>query len=104
LKDAAFIDVLGKLEHAHPRFRLVPTLTRLAHDGGGWKGKTGHISSEMLLTQVRVMRGPIYYIAGPPAMVAATSQTLGNAGVNENDVRTEELQDIEKPGIWGSSG
>jgi hypothetical protein len=54
--------------------------------------------------KLRVMRGPIYYIAGPPAMVAATSQTLGNAGVNENDVRTEELQDIEKPGICGSSG
>jgi ferredoxin-NADP reductase len=34
LKDAAFIDVLWKLEHAHPRFRFVPTLTRLVHDGG----------------------------------------------------------------------
>jgi hypothetical protein len=27
------------------------------------------------------MRGPIYYIAGPPDMVAATIRTLGNAGV-----------------------
>jgi len=90
-KDAAFIDVLWKLEHASPRFRSIPTLTRQADDSGAWKGKTGHISSEMLFTQVRVMRGLIYYIAGPHVMVAATSQTLGNAGVNEDDVRTEEF-------------
>jgi ferredoxin-NADP reductase len=91
LTDAAFIDALWKLERANPRFRFVPTLTRLDNNGGGWKGKTGHISSEMIRTQVGVLRGPIYYIAGPPAMVAATNQTLANAGVNEDDVRTEEF-------------
>ena len=37
------------------------------------------------------MRGPVYYIAGPREMVAATIQTLGNAEVNEDDIRTEEF-------------
>src|SRR5580765_393390 len=46
-KDAAFIEILWKLERANPRFRFVPTLTRLPDNGGRWKGKTGHISSEM---------------------------------------------------------
>jgi ferredoxin-NADP reductase len=90
-KEAAFIEILWKLERANPRFRFVPTLTRLPNNGGPWKGKTGHISSEMLQAHIGVVRGPIYYIAGPPAMVAATSQTLSNAGVNEDDVRTEEF-------------
>jgi ferredoxin-NADP reductase len=70
LEDAACIDALWKLERANPKFRFVPALTRMANNSGGWKGKTGHISSEMLLTQLGILRDPIYYIAGPPMMVA----------------------------------
>jgi ferredoxin-NADP reductase len=91
LKDAAFIDDLWQLERENPRFRFVPTLTRTTNPGPSWKGRTGHISSEMLFAQVRPVRGPIYYIAGPSDMVAATSQTLGDAGVDEEDIRTEEF-------------
>jgi ferredoxin-NADP reductase len=91
LEDAAFIDALWKLERANPRFRFVPTLTRMPNNNGGWKGKTGHISSEMLLTHVRILRGPIYYIAGPPTMVAAARRTLSEVGVDEDDIRTEEF-------------
>jgi len=91
LEDAAFLDALWKLERANPRFRFVPTLTRMPMDNGGWKGKTGHISSEMLSTQLGILRGPIYYIAGPPTMVAATRRTLSEVGVDEDDIRTEEF-------------
>lgn len=91
LEDAAFLDALWKLERANPRFRFVPTLTRMPWDNGGWKGKTGHISSEMLSTQLGILRGPIYYIAGPPTMVAATRRTLSEVGVDEDDIRTEEF-------------
>jgi len=90
LEDAAFIETLWKLERANPRFRFVPTLTRAANNNG-WKGKTGYISSEMLVMHVGVLRGPIYYIAGPPAMVAASRRTLSEVGVDEDDVRTEEF-------------
>lgn len=91
LEEAAFIDVLWKLERANPRFRFVPTLTRTTNGNGGWKGKTGRISSEMLSAQIGTVRGPIYYIAGPSTMVAATRQTLGEVGVDEDDIRTEEF-------------
>jgi ferredoxin-NADP reductase len=91
LEDAAFIDALWKLESANRRFRFVPTLTRMANNNGGWKGKTGHISSEMLLAHVRILRGPIHYIAGPPTMVAAARRTLSEVGVDEDDIRTEEF-------------
>ena len=91
LQDAAFIDGLWKLERTNPRFRFVPTLTRATNNHGGWKGKTGHISSEMLVTHVGILRGPIYYIAGPPPMVAATRRTLSEVGVDEDDIRTEEF-------------
>jgi ferredoxin-NADP reductase len=91
LEDAAFIDELWKLERANPRFRFVPTLTRTDKNYRGWRGETGHISSEMLLTHVRILRGPIYYIAGPPTMVAAVQRTLIEASVDEDDIRTEEF-------------
>jgi ferredoxin-NADP reductase len=90
LEDAAFIDALWKLERANPRFRFVPTLTRVSSNNG-WKGKIGRISSEMLLTHVGILRGPIYYIAGPPTMVAAARRTLSEVGVDEDDIRTEEF-------------
>jgi ferredoxin-NADP reductase len=90
LQDAAFIDTLWKLERDNPRFRFVPTLTRAA-DNNGWKGKTGHIGLQMLFAHVGILRGPIYYIAGPPTMVAATRLTLSEVGVDEDDIRTEEF-------------
>jgi ferredoxin-NADP reductase len=91
LEDAAFMDALWKLERANPKFRFVPTLTRTDKNYRGWKGETGHVSSEMLLTHLGILRGPIYYIAGPPTMVAATRRTLGEVGVDEDDIRTEEF-------------
>jgi ferredoxin-NADP reductase len=45
----------------------------------------------MLVTKVGVLRGPIYYIAGPPTMVAAMRRTLSGVGVDEDDIRTEEF-------------
>jgi ferredoxin-NADP reductase len=91
LEDAAFIDALWQLEGANPRFRFVPTLTRTDKNYRGWKGETGHVTSEMLVTRVGVVRGPIYYIAGPPTMVAAARRTLSEVGVDEDDIRTEEF-------------
>jgi ferredoxin-NADP reductase len=91
LKDAAFIDELWRLQTANPRFRFVPVLTRTNGENGHWKGKTGHISPEMLLSRIRTLRGPIYYIAGPPTMVTSARRTLSAAGVDEYDIRTDEF-------------
>ena len=91
LEDASFMNPLWELERANPRFRFIPTFTRTDKNYRGWKGETGHISSEMMITQIGIVRGPIYYIAGPPAMVAATRRTLSEAGVDEDDIRTEEF-------------
>jgi ferredoxin-NADP reductase len=91
LEDAAFLDALWELERANPRFRFILTLTRTDKNYPGWKGETGHINQEMLLKKVGILRGPIFYIAGPPTMVAATGRTLSGVGVDEDDIRTEEF-------------
>jgi ferredoxin-NADP reductase len=91
VEDAPFMDALWKLAEANPTFRFVPTFTRMPPNYRGWKGETGYISTEMVSTYVGSLRGPIYYLAGPPTMVAAAYRTLGNAGVDQDDVRTEEF-------------
>jgi len=45
----------------------------------------------MLCRHLAILQGPIYYIAGPPTMVTAMRGTLVNAGIEENDIRTDEF-------------
>jgi ferredoxin-NADP reductase len=91
IEDAAFIDELWGFERANPRLRFVPILTRTDRNYRGWKGETGRFSAEMLLRHVEILRGPIYYIAGPSTMVTAARQTLSEVGIDEDDMRTEEF-------------
>jgi ferredoxin-NADP reductase len=49
----------------------------------------------MIVTRVGRLAGAIYYIAGPPTMVAATRRTLIEVGVDEDDIRTEEFAGYE---------
>jgi hypothetical protein len=37
------------------------------------------------------MKPPIYYIAGPPAMVKGLHEMLSNARINDDSIRAEEL-------------
>ena len=69
----------------------VATMTGMAHSGREWTGETGFIDGEMLARHLGPLQGPIYYIAGPPPMVAAMRQMLVGAGVDEDDIRSEEF-------------
>ena len=43
------------------------------------------------LKAVTSPEGPIYFIAGPPQMVRDLQTMLTNAGVDTDDIRTEEF-------------
>jgi NAD(P)H-flavin reductase len=66
-------------------------MTEMSKSKKEWKGETVLIDKEMLSRHLATLKGAIYYIAGPPAMVAAMRQTLVNAGVDEDDIRAEEF-------------
>ena len=66
-------------------------MTEMSKSKKEWKGETVLIDKEMLSRHLSFLQGPIYYIAGPPAMVAAMRQTLVSAGVEEDDIRAEEF-------------
>jgi ferredoxin-NADP reductase len=90
-EDAAFMKVLHELEKENSNFKFIPSMTEMSKSAQTWNGESGFINKEMLARYLPGPQGPIYYIAGPPAMVAAMRQMLLAAGVDEDDVRTEEF-------------
>lgn len=90
-EDGAFLDLLGNAAKDGAGFRFIPTMTRMDTSRKPWSGETGLIDRAMLLRSVPDLQGPIYYLAGPPAMVTAMRHMLASAAVDEDDVRTEEF-------------
>jgi ferredoxin-NADP reductase len=90
-EDAAFLKELAGLLSDNPCFHFIATMTDMKSSQRDWRGETGYINREMLLKHLSALQGPIYYVAGPPAMVTAMREMLTNAGVDEDDIRTEEF-------------
>ena len=65
-EDAPFIEALQMLEKSNPNFQLICTMSEMLMSHKEWKGETGLISKEMLSRYLINLRGPIYYVAGPP--------------------------------------
>jgi NAD(P)H-flavin reductase len=66
-------------------------MTEMSKSKQTWNGEVGFINREMLVRHLPGLQGPIYYVAGPPPMVTAMRQMLTGAGVDEDDIRTEEF-------------
>lgn len=90
-EDAAFLDELVELAGQNANFRFVPTMTQVAKSQRQWEGETGKISRDLLSRHLPSPQGPIYFLAGPPAMVGALREMLIAAGVDEDDIRFEEF-------------
>jgi ferredoxin-NADP reductase len=90
-EDAPFLDVLQMLEKTNPNFQLVCTMTKMSKSKKEWKGEVRLINQEILARHLTNLQGPIYYLAGPPAMVAGLRKMLVAANVDEDDIRTEDF-------------
>jgi len=90
-EDAPFLDALQSMEKTSPSFRFVGTMTDMPLSKRMWDGETGFIDKAMLAENLSDLRGPIYYIAEPPAMVTSMRKMLVASNVDEDDIRTEEF-------------
>ncbi len=88
-EETAFVERFESWTRENPNLKFIPTVT--ASRNGSWRGETGRIDKNMLVKYVPEIRGPIYYVAGPPGMVAAMRQLLDELGVNEDNIKTEEF-------------
>lgn len=88
-EDAAFLAELQQLDRESSRFRLVATMTRMDGAERTWDGQSGRIDEALIRRAVGDLAAPVYYVAGPPAMVEAATQMLNRFGVGDDDIRSE---------------
>jgi len=84
-RDAAFLAELKRMQNRN--FLMVATMT----DAPDWQGEKRMISRELLAEHVKDVRGPVFYFAGPPGLTMAVQGMLGEIGVKEDDMRSEEF-------------
>lgn len=86
---AAFLDEFETLAKQNQQFKLIATITQ-AKDPA-WRHEVGRVSTELLTRYVPDPHRAIYYLAGPPGMVAGMRQLLDLLGVSEDNLKTEEF-------------
>lgn len=90
-EDSAFLAELQLLERENNQFSLVATMTQMRESKLPWSGETGLVDEAMLKQVGAGLVAPIYYLAGPPGMVGALRDSLNHAGVDDDDIRSEEF-------------
>jgi ferredoxin-NADP reductase len=90
-EDAAFLDELVSLQKENPAYTLIASMTEMTKSRRSWNGETGLIDSALLSRHLKGAVSPIYYIAGPPAMVKGLHEVLNGIGADDDDIRSEEF-------------
>lgn len=90
--DAAFLRELTDLQNENHNYHLIATMTQASEEA--WDGEAGYITETMLrkyLAGVGGVLAPIYYLAGPPAFVAAMRALLNGVGVDDDYIKAEDF-------------
>lgn len=80
-EDTPFLAELQDLARQNDNFRLLARMT----------DRDGFVDQETIKSFVGDVVAPVYYLAGPPAMVNAMKTVLRDAGVGDEDVRSEQF-------------
>lgn len=89
-EDSAFLQELQQIGSENQNYQIIGIMTEMEKSKRPWNGETRLIDKAMIARFVPDLARPIYYIAGP-AMVAAMKETLTGAGMNEDDIRSEDF-------------
>jgi ferredoxin-NADP reductase len=85
----AFLEDFLRWSRENKSLGFIPTLTEEAPRD--WGFELGRIDRRMLSGHIADMRVPVYYVVGPPALVAAMRALLEEIGVDEMQIRSEEF-------------
>jgi ferredoxin-NADP reductase len=88
---APFHAEFARLVDAHAAFEYVPTMTEAEKSAQPWQGERRLVNEAFLRDHVSDLAAPIFYVAGPPGLVAAASKTVLAAGVDPARLQTEEF-------------
>lgn len=97
-EDAPFLGELADIEKENANFKLIATMTDMDLPAGRqeipkqtWTGERGYISKEMIQKYVPDFKNAIFYLAGPPTMVAAMRKMVNEAGILDDYIRAEDF-------------
>ena len=90
-EDAPFLDELLALERRLSDFRMLATMTDIEKSARPWHGPRGLVTEDTVGRFVADALAPVYYLAGPPAMVEAMIGVLARSGTRDFDVRSERF-------------
>ena len=90
-EDAAFLTELQSLAQQNANFNLLPTMTEMVKSSQSWRGETSPIDDALLQKAMLGHPKPVFYVVGPPGMVAGMRETLNRIGVDDDDIRSEEF-------------
>ncbi|MCM2297609.1 MAG: FAD-dependent oxidoreductase [Rhodoferax sp.] len=90
-EDAAFLVELQQLARENSNLQLIATMTKMEKSRTPWDGRTGPIDEHLVIKVCGKLPTDICYLLGPPGMVASMRETLSVAGVNDDDIRSEEF-------------
>lgn len=90
-EDAAFMDDFASACSTNDNLTFVTTMTRPERSTQRWGGETGVIDQGMIGRYVDDFTTPIYYLSGPAGMVSSMRALLNTAGVDDDDIHTEEF-------------
>ncbi len=88
-KDAPFRDEINALATKNSAITVIETM---GEPDATWQGERGFIDQPMIARHIKDLSKPIYYIAGPPQMVAAMNKMLLGAGINADRIKLDEFQ------------
>lgn len=87
----AFHEEFVRLAEECDRFTYLPTMTQAEASRQPWTGERRRVDGAFLHECLGDIAAPLYYVAGPPGLVAGVVRTVTEAGAERGRVRAEEF-------------
>jgi len=88
---AAFHEEFARIAETHAHFTYLPTMTQAETSRKPWSGERRYVNADFLRDHIGDLATPIFYLAGPPGLVAAVTKTVIEVGGDPSHVRSEEF-------------
>jgi ferredoxin-NADP reductase len=91
-EEAPFLlELLNWATNNDARFRYTPTMTKPERSKKPWKGERRRVDPASLREWLPKGGASVHYVAGPEGFVKGAAEALRAAGVDEDQIRTEEF-------------
>jgi ferredoxin-NADP reductase len=92
LEGTAFHEEFRKIAASHRNFEYILTLTQADKSPRPWDGERRYVNADFLRDHVGDLTKPIFYVAGPPGLVAAITKAITETGVEAGRIHADEFE------------